>query len=380
MSQTATQVVVPSSKSERPLILRAQGIKKTYETGRDVLQILKHVDLTLREGEFVAIEGKSGSGKSTLLHIMGGLDVADSGTLEFDGKRYAASPKGWLQPTPFRKLLEIPLRARTWVETAISLALLITLGRIHINPFARNALIGITVIYTALGMFKMAERALLVLAGAWVLVGMGVLTDAAMGTWWLGPAIGLTLLALFAVYLAVAGYIAERPICELRTRSFGFVFQFYHLLPELNVLENAMMPSMVEFSWLGYLRQKAALKARAKEVLADVGLSERLRHKPSELSGGERQRVAIARALMNQPRVLFADEPTGNLDVETGGQIMAVLEKLHRERRQTIVMVTHDRSVASKADRVLVLRSGRLERPGDLPEPDKTAALSYQSQ
>jgi ABC-type lipoprotein export system ATPase subunit len=90
--------------------------------------------------------------------------------------------------------------------------------------------------------------------------------------------------------------------------------------------------------------------------------------------------VAIARALMNQPRVLFADEPTGNLDVETGLQIMAVLERLHRERRQTIVMVTHDRSVASKADRVLVLRNGRLERPGDLPDSDKAVALNYQSQ
>jgi len=380
MSQTATQVVAHSSKSERPTILRAQGIKKTYETGRDVLQILKHVDLTLREGEFVAIEGKSGSGKSTLLHIMGGLDVADSGVLEFDGERYAANPKGWLYPTPFRRLLEIPQNVRMGTEAAIVIALLIAFQRTPLAPFVRTALLSFTIAYLALTFFKKLETAILVIAVAFISAAAGWGTDAAMGYWWLGPAITLSLLILFGVYLAVAGYLAERPICELRTKSFGFVFQFYHLLPELNVLENTLMPSMVELSWLNYLRQKAALKARATQVLTEVGLAARLRHKPSELSGGERQRVAIARALMNEPRVLFADEPTGNLDVETGGQIMAVLERLHRERRQTIVMVTHDRSVASKADRVLVLRNGRLERPGDVLEAEQTAAGNYQSQ
>ena len=93
-----------------------------------------------------------------------------------------------------------------------------------------------------------------------------------------------------------------------------------------------------------------------------LGLGHRLGHRPNQLSGGERQRVAIARALMNRPRILFADEPTGNLDADTGRQIMAVLEKLHREKGQTIVMVTHDRALARTADRVLVLREGRLDR------------------
>ena len=96
-------------------------------------------------------------------------------------------------------------------------------------------------------------------------------------------------------------------------------------------------------------------------------MAHRLKHPPNRLSGGERQRVAIARALMNQPRVLFADEPTGNLDAETGRQIMGLLETLHREKGQTVVMVTHDRSLARKADRVLVLRDGKLERAGDVP-------------
>jgi len=119
---------------------------------------------------------------------------------------------------------------------------------------------------------------------------------------------------------------------------------------------------MIENSWLGFASKKNDLRSRARNLLEQLGMGHRLRHKPSQLSGGERQRVAIARALMNEPRILFADEPTGNLDFETGRQIMGVLEKLHREKGQTIVMVTHDRSLARQADRVLVLVKGHLER------------------
>lgn len=153
---------------------------------------------------------------------------------------------------------------------------------------------------------------------------------------------------------------AERAV--LRNTQFGFVFQFYHLLPELNVLENTMLSQLIEKSAGEFAAKKGELMARAKELLAQMGLEHRLRHRPQHLSGGERQRVAIARALMNQPRVIFADEPTGNLDTETGRQIMAVLERLHQKNQQTIVMVTHDRSLAQRADRILVLESGRLEK------------------
>jgi lipoprotein-releasing system ATP-binding protein len=147
----------------------------------------------------------------------------------------------------------------------------------------------------------------------------------------------------------------------LRNTQFGFVFQFYHLLPELNVLENTLLSAMIENSLLGFRAKKAELRTRAKDLLSQMGLEHRLRHRPQQLSGGERQRVAIARALMNQPRLLFADEPTGNLDVDTGRQIMAVLERLHQQSGQTIVMVTHDRSLACKADRVMVLEGGMLK-------------------
>lgn len=116
---------------------------------------------------------------------------------------------------------------------------------------------------------------------------------------------------------------------------------------------------------MGYQAKKADLRTRAAALLEELGLGMRLKHRPNQLSGGERQRVAIARALMNAPKILYADEPTGNLDAETGRQIMQVLERLHQQQGQTIVMVTHDRSIAGTADRVLVIADGRInERHG----------------
>ncbi len=226
-------------------IIQASGLRRTFRMGDATIEVLKRVDLTLREGEFIAIEGRSGSGKSTLLHILGALDFCDGGSVIFDGKDLT-----------------------------------------EMNGSERS---------------------------------------------------------------------------HLRNQSFGFVFQFYHLLPELNVLENTLLPVMVSHSTPAFLKSRRELRRRAFDLLLQLGLDHRLHHRPSYLSGGERQRVAIARALMNRPRVLFADEPTGNLDQETGRQIMDVLEALHRDQKQTIVMVTHDRALAREADRVLVLRDGALE-------------------
>jgi lipoprotein-releasing system ATP-binding protein len=247
-----TQAVqTPPPVPVRPVeaILRARGVKKNFRMGDSTVQVLKHVDLALQAGEFVAIEGRSGSGKSTLLHILGALDAADDGSIEYGGQNIAAMSGG--------------------------------------------------------------QRS------------------------------------------------------RLRNTQFGFVFQFYHLLPELNVLENTLLGPMIENSWLAFRSKKKELRQRGTELLNEFGLGHRLKHRPNQLSGGERQRVAIARALMNSPRVLFADEPTGNLDAETGKQIMGVLEKLHRENGQTIVMVTHDRSLARQADRVLILKDGKLEKPSE---------------
>ncbi|MBI5725696.1 MAG: ABC transporter ATP-binding protein [Planctomycetes bacterium] len=146
----------------------------------------------------------------------------------------------------------------------------------------------------------------------------------------------------------------------IRRRDVGFVFQFYHLLGELNVLENIILPAMVDSSAAGWLGRSGAAKKRAAEIADRLGLGERLKHRPSELSGGERQRVAIARALMNRPGLLLADEPTGNLDSNTGRQIIDQMMEFNRSEKQTIIMVTHDQSLAARAHSVLKLQDGKL--------------------
>lgn len=145
-----------------------------------------------------------------------------------------------------------------------------------------------------------------------------------------------------------------------RNRTIGFVFQFYHLLPELNVLENTLLPGLVGLNRFRYWQRRSSIRERASGQLAAFGLGHRLKHRPRELSGGERQRVAIARALMNDPEVLLADEPTGNLDEHTGREILDLLAEQHRQGL-TIVMVTHDRAIAERADRTVELHDGRVE-------------------
>jgi len=146
---------------------------------------------------------------------------------------------------------------------------------------------------------------------------------------------------------------------RFRNKTVGFVFQFYHLLDELNVLENVFLPAMGSKSVFGWLGSRVVAKKRAKELLEQVGLGERVKHKPYQLSGGERQRVAIARALMNEPKLLLADEPTGNLDSATGNGILKVFESLNKTG-QSIVMVTHDRCIADRAGRIITLVDGKV--------------------
>ncbi len=147
---------------------------------------------------------------------------------------------------------------------------------------------------------------------------------------------------------------------KLRNRHFGMIFQAYHLLPELNTLENVLAPLMIRESVWGYIRRRRKYRAAATELLQTVGLGHRLKHRPSELSGGEMQRAAIARALVAGPDLLLADEPTGNLDHQTGQEILELLSRLNREQNLTIVMVTHDQGIGGIADRVLRLVDGRL--------------------
>jgi lipoprotein-releasing system ATP-binding protein len=146
---------------------------------------------------------------------------------------------------------------------------------------------------------------------------------------------------------------------KFRNKKVGFVFQFYHLLDELNILENVYLPVMAGTSVPGWFLRRKWAKNRAKELLDRLGLSERMKHKPYQLSGGERQRVAIGRALMNEPVLLLADEPTGNLDSATGNSILEVLEDLNRAG-QTIVMVTHDDRIAKRAGKVIKIIDGEI--------------------
>lgn len=223
---------------EEFLILK--DIVKRYEIGkkknRNVTEALRGVNLSIAEGEFVAITGRSGCGKSTLLNIMGGMDRQTSGEYLFRGE----------------KIDDMNARA----------------------------------------------------------------------------------------------------LARFRNQSIGFVFQAFYLAKELNAIDNVAMP-------LGYAHVSSReRKRRAEEALAAVGLSEKLRARPSQLSGGEQQRVAIARAIINHPAVLLADEPTGNLDYENGQKIMDLLHRLH-EDGLTIVMVTHDLALANQADRIIHMEDGR---------------------
>lgn len=148
--------------------------------------------------------------------------------------------------------------------------------------------------------------------------------------------------------------IPEEDLVSFRNKSLGFVFQFHHLLPEFNALENVCMPALIGGKTL------SAARSRGERLLADVGLSERLEHPPAELSGGEQQRVAVARALMNEPMLVLADEPSGNLDEENGTHLHRLLVQLSRDRGLTIVVATHNQDLMKKADRILRIHDGKL--------------------
>jgi lipoprotein-releasing system ATP-binding protein len=148
--------------------------------------------------------------------------------------------------------------------------------------------------------------------------------------------------------------LSEREQAEFRNREIGFIFQFHHLLPDFTAVENVMMPQLIRGT------VPAQAERKAKEVLGQVGLGDRLTHKPGELSGGEQQRVAVARAIVQSPRAVLADEPTGNLDPETGSEVHSLLMELNRNHQITLVIVTHNQELAGMVDRTLHLEHGHL--------------------
>ena len=164
--------------------------------------------------------------------------------------------------------------------------------------------------------------------------------------------------------------LGSRARARLRNERIGFVFQFYHLLPELSALENATLPAMISHSPLGYRRRRRQYEEKARSMLVDFGMEARIHHRPGQLSGGEQQRVAIARALLLDPPLLIADEPTGNLDRATGEKVLELLFREQRRRSLSMLLVTHDPRLAKRCRRVVYMGDGQIEGDSTMPIPD----------
>jgi lipoprotein-releasing system ATP-binding protein len=262
-AEPATLGPTSAPQAGAPLIV-VEGLKKTFVHGTRQLEVLRGIDLTLAEGEMLAVVGMSGVGKSTFLHVLGTIDLPTAGRILFAGK---------------------DLRRMTPAQLA-----------------------------------------------------------------------------------------------EFRNRTIGFVFQFHHLLPEFTALENVMMPALIQ-----RVPRRRAIE-RAAEMLSSVGLGDRLTHRPGELSGGEQQRVALARSLVMQPKLLLADEPTGNLDSKTGSAIHNLFFDLNQRFRTTMLVVTHNPELAGRMPRTIRMVDGQLYEEGgqptsnSAPPPVQPAALSKQSE
>ena len=319
-------------------MLIANEVHKSYAMGRAQLEVLQGCTLQVGAGEFVAIMGKSGSGKSTLLHILGALDVPQRGQVFFENIP-VCTPLG--ESAGFAANVDRAARV---------LQLIITF-------FYKYAVLPILLLTLAFSLL-VALVQLLIPATVVIFPVVWLIVQAALALLGLAVLVFPFFLGVLFVRLLLADIVERRRI-GLRRSAFGIVFQFYHLLPELNVLENVLLARMVGTGIFGWLGQSGPAKRDALEILKRVSLADRLKHRPSELSGGERQRVAIARALVHKPKILFADEPTGNLDREAAAELMVLLKGLHAEG-QTIVMVTHDAGVAAQADRVMMLENGKL--------------------
>lgn len=290
-------------------MIHAKNIHKFY----DQLEVLKGVDLHIKKGEIVSIVGASGAGKTTLLQILGTLDkpeVSTGSSLSINGQNILDLQGVETDNSKEEKTFKII----TWLTSIYAVSLLIFL------LFFRNKI----------------DNDI-----------FGQIT------------IAVLFLPLILAFVFYRGYFKKKSkkdkvLSNFRNLNLGFIFQFHQLLPEFTALENVCIPAFMAN------KSKSETEKEAKKILEYLGLSHRINHKPSELSGGEQQRVAVARALINKPDVIFADEPSGNLDTHSAENLHQLFFQLRDEFGQTFVIVTHNEELANMADRKLIMSDGQI--------------------
>jgi lipoprotein-releasing system ATP-binding protein len=290
-------------------MIQAKNIHKFY----DKLEVLKGVDLHIKKGEIVSIVGASGAGKTTLLQILGTLDkpeINSESSLTINGKNILKLQNVETDNSKEEKTFKII----SWT------------GAVYII---------ILTVYLLFFRTKIFDDTLR-------LVVIGVLFS---------PIISM--LVYYNRYFKRKSK-QDKVLSDFRNLNLGFIFQFHQLLPEFTALENVCIPAFMAN------KSKAETEKEAKKILEYLGLSHRINHKPNELSGGEQQRVAVARALINKPDVIFADEPSGNLDTHSAENLHQLFFQLRDEFGQTFVIVTHNEELANMADRKLVMIDGQI--------------------
>ena len=357
-------------------MLEARNIHKKY----GVLDVLKGVDITINPGEIVSIVGPSGSGKSTLLHILGTLDQADQGFVEISGVRIESKPNLAVTRAPWWKrlvnaiidsilillltgLIFLPVTGNFSFLLAFSDLTSLVLGRIGIFVLYYFLFEGIwgrtpgkwltgTRVMMAEDYTKPAPRTILARTLFRLIPLEPFSLFGARPAGW-HDSISNTIVTDARIGYQKKGRLTPNELAAFRNRRIGFIFQFHHLLPEFTALENVCIAG-----WLH--NNKKDVKKRAEHLLTILGLSHRLHNKPNQLSGGEQQRVAVARALINQPDIVFADEPTGNLDTANARELHQLFFDLRKEFNQTFLIVTHNEELAQLSDRTLIMKDGKM--------------------
>ncbi len=363
-------------------MITGKNIYKKYGS----VEVLKGVDMEIAKGEIVSIVGPSGSGKSTLLHILGTLDEPDAGHIIASGVHIEYQPKITLTPAAWWKRMIngvvdlIVVFAITYLITSgLGLVTLSEFPAIEFNDLWLNigilavvALSYYTILETLLGqtLGKFISQSKVMVAGvgtkpAWTacLVRaisrflpfefLSFLSSRPVG-WHDNLSNTIVTDASVPYEKKIANSLSTKKLALFRNRHIGFVFQFHHLLPEFTALENVCIPG-----WLAGGKKKE-IESRARELLTLLGLAGRMENKPNQLSGGEQQRVAVARALINKPDVIFADEPTGNLDSANAKELHELFFSLRKEFGQTFLIVTHNEELAQLSDRILHMKDGKI--------------------